>query len=94
MPLAWRTSTNGFIFIVCDLIIEGCGIFSDFVYWEFITSMLLGMVGNMLQGYSGHDGHICDALQEIEDVDFGICTDVGLQRLALAAIPLPQIQYY
>jgi hypothetical protein len=77
--------------IICDLIIEGRGIFSDFVYPESITSMLLDMVGNMLQGYAGPDGHIRDALREIEDVDFRICTDVGLRRRALAAIPLPQI---
>jgi hypothetical protein len=77
--------------IICDLIIEGRGIFSDFVYPEPIASMLLDMVGNMLQGYAGPDGHIRDALREIEDVDFRICTDVGLRRRALAAIPLPQI---
>ena len=73
--------------IICDLIIEGRGVFSDYVYPESITSMLLGMVGNMLQGYAGPDGHIREALREIEDVDFRICTDVGLRRRALAAIP-------
>ena len=73
--------------IICDLIIEGRGVFSDYVYPESITSMLLGMVGYMLQGYAGPDGHIREAWREIEDVDFRICTDVGLRRRALAAIP-------
>jgi len=73
--------------IICDLIIQDRGIFSDFSYPESITSVLLGMVGDMLQGYAGPDGHIREILREIEDVDFRVCTDVGLRRRALAVIP-------
>jgi hypothetical protein len=49
--------------------------------------MLLDMVGDMLQGYAGPDEHNRDTLREIEDVDFGICMDVGLRCRALATIP-------
>ena len=73
--------------IICDLTIRGRGVFSDFSYPESITTMLLDMVGNILQGYAGTDEHIRDAVQEIESVDSRICTDVGLRRRALAAIP-------
>jgi len=55
--------------IICDLIIRDRGVFSDFSYPESITTILLGMVGNMLQGYAGPDEHIRDAVQEIESVD-------------------------
>ncbi|KAH9008787.1 hypothetical protein EDB85DRAFT_1542858 [Lactarius pseudohatsudake] len=36
--------------IICDLIIRDRGVFSNFSYPESITTMLLDMVGNMLQG--------------------------------------------
>ena len=72
--------------LICDLIIPGRGVFSDFSYPESITTMLLEMVGKMLQGYAGPDGHIRDAVREIESVDSRSCMDMRLQRLALAAI--------
>ena len=55
--------------ILCDLMIKSRGIFSDFSYPEVITSMLVDMVGNMLQGYTGPDEHIREAVREIENVD-------------------------
>ncbi|KAH9172742.1 hypothetical protein EDB89DRAFT_2069411 [Lactarius sanguifluus] len=39
--------------IICDLIIRDRGVFSNFSYPESITTMLLDMVGNMLQGICG-----------------------------------------
>jgi hypothetical protein len=73
--------------ILCDLIIKGRGVFSDFSYPEPITSMFVDMVGNMLQGYTGPDEHIRDAVREIENVDSLICMDMKLRRRALAALP-------
>ncbi|KAH8985745.1 hypothetical protein EDB86DRAFT_2320202 [Lactarius hatsudake] len=52
--------------IICDLIAEGRGIFSDFAYPESITTMLFNTVKNMLRGYAGPDKHIRDAVHEIE----------------------------
>ncbi|KAI9438748.1 hypothetical protein H4582DRAFT_1950685 [Lactarius indigo] len=72
--------------VICDIIIRGRGVFSDISYPESIMTMLFEMVGNMLQGYAGLDGHIRDAVQEIESVDSRSCMDVSLQRRALAAI--------
>ncbi|KAH8994221.1 hypothetical protein EDB92DRAFT_2113439 [Lactarius akahatsu] len=72
--------------IICDLIIRGRGVFSEFSYPESITAILFDMVGNMLQGYAGPDEHIRDALREIESVDSRYCMDTRLQHRALAAI--------
>jgi hypothetical protein len=73
--------------ILCDLIIKGRGVFSDFSYPERITSMLVDMVSIMLRGYSGPDEHIRDAVGEIENVDSLICMDMRLRRKAWAALP-------
>ncbi|KAH9059228.1 hypothetical protein EDB87DRAFT_819810 [Lactarius vividus] len=51
--------------IVCDLVIQSRGMFSDFSYPKYITNMLLEMVGNILRGNSGPGSHIDDAMQEI-----------------------------
>ena len=72
--------------IICDLIIPGRGVFSDFLYPEHITTMLFHSVGNMLQGYEDPHEHICDAVQEIESVDPRSCMDIELRRQALAVI--------
>ncbi|KAF8265741.1 hypothetical protein EI94DRAFT_1787304, partial [Lactarius quietus] len=73
--------------IICDLIIQGRGVFSDFSYPERITSILFDTVRNMLQEYTGPDEHIRDAVQEIENVDRFKCMDMKLRRRALAALP-------
>ena len=73
--------------ILCDLIIKGRGVFSDFSYPEAITSMLVDMVSNMLQGYTGPDEHIRDAVREIENVHSLICMDMRLRRRAWGALP-------
>ncbi|KAI9456380.1 hypothetical protein BJY52DRAFT_1212963 [Lactarius psammicola] len=76
--------------VICDLIIRDRGVFSNFSYPESITTMLLDMVGNVLQGYVGPDEHIRDAVQEIYNADSRICMDTKLQRLALEAILRPR----
>ena len=73
--------------IICDLIIKGRGVFSDFSYPEAITSMLVDMVSNMLRGYTGPDEHIRNAVWEIENVDSLICMDMRLRRRAWGALP-------
>ncbi|KAF8265744.1 hypothetical protein EI94DRAFT_1831060 [Lactarius quietus] len=72
--------------IICDLIIKGRGVFSDFQYPERITTMLVDTVDKMLQGYEGEDEHIHDAVQEIASVDSRTCMDMKLWRKALEAL--------
>jgi hypothetical protein len=73
--------------IVCDLIIKDRGIFSsDFSYPEFITTMLLEMVGNMLHGRPWPDPHVEAVRQEIENVGSVNCMSLTLWRKALDTI--------
>ncbi|KAN0136284.1 hypothetical protein V8E53_005889 [Lactarius tabidus] len=73
--------------LVCDLIIRNRGIFSGFSYPESIASMFVDMVGNMLQGHTGPDKHIRDAVREIENVDSLDCMDSRLRLRARRALP-------
>jgi hypothetical protein len=73
--------------VLCDLIIKDRGVFSDFSYPEPITTMFVDMVGNMLQGYTGADEHIRDAVREIENVDSLSCLDMRLRHRVWAALP-------
>jgi hypothetical protein len=68
--------------LICDLIIRDRGIFSNFSYPETITTLLLGVIGNLLQGYPSP--HIRDLVREIQSVNSRDCMDIGLQRRALA----------
>jgi hypothetical protein len=72
--------------LICDLIIQDRGIFSGFLYPEPITTMLVDMIGKMLQAYTGPDWHIQDAVREIESVGSGMCMNMSLQRRALTAL--------
>ncbi|KAI9431898.1 hypothetical protein H4582DRAFT_1212600 [Lactarius indigo] len=69
--------------IICDLIAEGRGIFSDFSYPGSITAMLLDTVRIMLEGYAGPSEHICRAVQEIESA---YPTRMGMTRLRHKAL--------
>ena len=80
----WRESKeslgtqNILLNIVCDLVIQGRGVFSDFSYPEYITTMLLEVAGNMLRAHVGPESHINDAMRAIECVEpkklFGLWT--------------------
>ena len=72
--------------IVCDLVIHHRGVFSDFSYPEYITTILMQTVGNMLRGCSWSDPHIDAARREIESVGSRNCIGVALRREALDTI--------
>ncbi|KAI9431476.1 hypothetical protein H4582DRAFT_2084949 [Lactarius indigo] len=57
--------------IICDLIIPGRGTLSDFSCPKSITAILLDTVGKVLDGYTGHDEHIREAVREIESANLG-----------------------
>jgi hypothetical protein len=85
---SWRESRESLgtqkilLNIICDLVIQDRGIFSDFLYPKYITGMLMDMVGNMLRVHSGPDSHIRVALREIQNVGSMNCIDVYLRRKA------------
>ncbi|KAH8989947.1 hypothetical protein EDB86DRAFT_3080714 [Lactarius hatsudake] len=62
--------------IICDLVIQSRGMFSDFSYPEYITNMLLELIGHVLRGNSGPDSHVDTAMQEIESVNSINCIDL------------------
>ncbi|KAI9431526.1 hypothetical protein H4582DRAFT_1242922 [Lactarius indigo] len=55
--------------IICDLIIPGHGTLSDFSCPESIVAILLDTVGKIVQGYTGRDEHIREAVREIESAN-------------------------
>jgi len=72
--------------LVCDLIIRERGVFSNFSYPELITMKLLEMVSKILREFKDPDGHIRDAVSEIEHVDSLKCMDMRLRESALVAL--------
>ena len=93
MTSRWEDSANSIgtqhilLNIICDLIIQGRGVFSDFPYPEPIMTMFVDMVGKMLRSYTGPSEHIRDAVWEIENVDSLICLAMRLRRRAVMALP-------
>jgi len=69
--------------LLCDLIIQGRGIFSDFSYPADIVDMLLELVGHMIDGHGNAHPHIGSAIEELQNVDFGDCMDRDLRNKAL-----------
>jgi hypothetical protein len=85
--------------ILCDLVIESRGAFSNFSYPPYIVKKLLELVGNMVEGHEGFRTHIDDIIRELERVDIWKLMDNDLRDKALNAIypnspsmPLPSIQ--
>jgi hypothetical protein len=75
--------------LLCDLVIRGRGVFSDFFYPPYIVQMLLDLVEKMVEGHSGLNPHINEVIEELEDDDFRNRMDNSLRDRALDAIGLP-----
>jgi hypothetical protein len=89
----WRESRaslkmqNILLNIVCDLVVQGRGVFSDCPYLEYITAVLLETAGDILCVHKGSaDSHIIEALLEIETVEPENCLDMGFRRDAVETI--------
>ena len=76
--------------LVCDLIIPGRGVFSDFPYPVYLTDMLFQLITDMLSGSTA--SHIRDFLQELEEDRPRKRMDMPLRRKALLAISQPRHQ--
>jgi len=77
--------------LVCDLVIQGRGVFSDIAYPTFIVDELLELVRKMVDGHGGLHAHINDAVEELRNFYPGESTVWGLALLdrALEAIIPP-----
>ena len=71
--------------LVCDLVIKGRGVFSDFTYPEYIVEELLDLVENMVESdeYDATQSHLNDALEELWNVNSRDCMDRSLRTKAL-----------
>ena len=91
----WKESKNSagtqriLVDILCDLVIEGRGIFSGFSYPPCIVEMLLDLVGNMVEGHGGSQPHLNDIIEELGDDNLGHRVDNDLRYKVLSAIGLP-----
>ena len=72
--------------LLCDLVIRGRGVFSDFSYPPYIVDMLLELVGKMVKGHGGRHPHINDIIRELEDDNLRNRMDSQLREKAMSAI--------
>ena len=90
----WKKSKNSvgtqriLLNLLCDLIIQGRGIFSDFCYPRYIVKMLLDLVGKMAEGFGQRSlhPHIDNLLDELMDDSLRNRMDLDLRDEALSAI--------
>jgi hypothetical protein len=84
------TGTQGILLdLLCDLVIRGRGVFSDFSYPPYIVKMLLDLVGKMFKGHGELNPHINEAIEELEDDNLRPRMDNSLRDQALDAIDPP-----
>jgi hypothetical protein len=94
----WMDSRDSFgtqgilLDLVCDLVVEARGPFSDFPYPAYIVDKLLELVGKIVDGHGGLYAHINDAVEELRNVySNNLGVQKGLRDKALKAIqPPPQ----
>jgi hypothetical protein len=74
--------------LLCDLIIQGRGIFSDFHYPRYIVKELMGLVGEMVEGLGqrGPQPQIDNLLNELMDESLRNRMNISLRDDALSII--------
>jgi hypothetical protein len=74
--------------LLCDLVIQGRGIFSDFLYPQYIVEMLQDLVGKMVEGLgqTGPHPHIDDLIYELTDESLGNRMNIVLRDETLSTI--------
>jgi Family of unknown function (DUF6535) len=92
MTSQWRGSKDLFgtqqilLNLICDLVIQGRGIFSDHTYPENITGHLLTLTVHILGEYIGDRGHIEEVVRELRDVPIQHCFDKDFRVVVLEAL--------
>ena len=74
--------------LLCDLIIQGRGMFSDVRYPRYVVEMLLDLVGKMVEGLgqTGPHPHIDDLIDELTDESLGNHINIVLRDETLSTI--------
>jgi hypothetical protein len=92
----WMDSKDSFgtqgilLDLLCDIVIQSRGVFSDFPYPAYIVDGLLELVDKMVDRQGDSCTHIDDAVQELNDFNTGDSTDESFRNRALAAISSSQ----
>ncbi|KAH9968489.1 hypothetical protein BGW80DRAFT_1337770 [Lactifluus volemus] len=85
----WKDSKESFgthqilLNLICDLVIQDRGIFSNYTYPEYITTRLLRLTVDILDGYQSDVGHVEAALRELQGVPRQQCFDRDFQSNAI-----------
>jgi hypothetical protein len=90
----WKESKNSvgtqgiLLDLLGDIIIQGRGVFSDFLHPQYIVEMLLNLVGKIVEGLgqNGPQLHIDDVLDELMDESLMYRTNIGLRDEVLDTI--------
>ena len=91
----WERSKNSagtqriLLDILCDLVIQSRGVFSDFSYPPYIVEMLLELVERMVEGHGDLNPLIDEVIEELEDENLRNRMDNSLRDRALAVIGPP-----
>ena len=91
----WERSKNSagtqriLLDILCDLVIQSRGVFSDFSYPTYIVDMLLDLVEKMVKGHRDLNPHIDEVIEELDDETLRNRMDNSLRDRAMAAIGPP-----
>ncbi|KAI0278993.1 hypothetical protein BGY98DRAFT_970680 [Russula aff. rugulosa BPL654] len=78
--------------ILCDLVIQRRGIFSDFTYPPYIMEMPLVLLRKMVDGQRGSHPHIDSVINELRDEDPGNFTETGIDLRDSVGRLLPILQ--
>ena len=87
----WEESKNSkgtqgiLLELLCDLVIRGRGVFSNFPYPPYIVNMLLDLVEKMVKEQGSQHPHINDVIKELKDIPW-TRMDCTLRGRALSAI--------
>ena len=90
----WKKSKNStgtqriLVDLLCDLVIQSRGVFSDFSYPQYIVKEFLDLVGNIVRGHGSSQTLINDIIQELEDENLRHRMDNDLRGKVLRAIGL------
>jgi len=75
--------------LICDLVVKGRGVFSDFPYPDYIVKEALELVQKMIAGHRGSRSHIEEVVEELENVNARDVRDEERRKQALNIIYPP-----
>jgi len=75
--------------LICDLVLKGRGVFSDFHYPEYVVDELLDLVRRIIDGRGDPRSHIDEIVKELRNSKDRDVRDAELRESVLVIIDLP-----